>query len=254
MFPSRFQPLPAIVCCLLVPCAALTVPAFAGEKNAKGVIQRLTDDDFEVREAASRELESFPKEFAARFLNLSSAANTDQEAGERLVAAARYIFEHQIATADERWRRLYGHAGLSYERVYNEERYQPTARLRSLIGLAVSWVDERGPSAGKLKRWDVITHIDGVSVRERDIDTALLAAGEHELTLWRYRESDAIGTRDFIDPYDTDFEVLKVKLIAGWKDAEQVSQSKRADLLARLWQDYRRERESDPRGTPVALD
>jgi hypothetical protein len=249
MNPSRF-------CALLVLLVLICAPFLsqAEEKDATTLIDKLTHDDFEIREAASRELESFPREFAARFLILSVAEATPAEAGERLAAAARIIFTEKIAPQDERWRRQHANLGITFDRQYNVERYQPGGRPRVLTGLCVNWIDEVGPCHGKLKRWDVIMQIDGASVRENDIDTAILAEAEHELTIYRYHDPEVARNRDFIDPNDTNYDVLKIKVRADWSEAKYFNSAASRKLLAAMWFEYRDTVARTPRGTRVAID
>ncbi len=230
----RFHaPLRAITLWMLCLCGSV-----AALDDLEETILKLSDPDFDLREEATEKLGACPSGYERVFLKLSDAVKSDPEIKTRLVEAARRVFQRSIGAKDERWLRFHADLGMAYQMHYTYEFDPNSSRPREAMGLAVSAVDNDGPSGSAVQTWDLITEIDGKDIRRNDIDQQLRAGQEHELTLRRYKAIDAIKERGAINPDDSGYTVLKVKVRAAWKNRGNVDECEAQALMAALWNEF----------------
>jgi len=237
----------------LVLAAALTLCCASSSLRAielDDAILRLGAEDYDEREAATEYLGSMSAGYARLFLKLASSIS-DPEIRDRLNAAAKMIFERQIGAKDERWLRLHGSLGISYH-VHYLEKISEGGKDREALGMAVSWVDENGPSDNRLQTWDVITEINGVKLGARDIDQLVKPGTQYELTVRRYTNSTLIAERDNVSSDETGYHEFKVSVTAGWREAHQVDQDSAQAIMTVLWREFLDEYQNS-RGRYAAL-
>lgn len=220
--------------------------------NIDQIIDKLGDNDFDVREDALEKLGSLSAKYSRAFLRRGEKLKDDPEIRERLFIAAKKIFESKIGGTDERWLQLWGTLGISYRLLYTYEYDDNWQRPREPMGLIITWVDKEGASDGPLNRWDLITEIDGVAVAKDILSERVRAGAGYALTVKRYTHIDTIGDTGYIDPTDNDFKVLQIKINAGWKAQSEVDQSVAYALMESMWKEFLRDLH-DPLSPNLAL-
>jgi hypothetical protein len=223
---------------LIISTCALVISSCRAVEELDETIALLGDDDYDVREAATDRLGNCPAGYARVLLKLSDAVNSDLEVKNRLKQSARMVFERKIGAKDDRWLALHGTLGISYQAHYSAARNEETSREREAIGMAVTWIENSGPSEQKLQVWDVITEVDGVNAANRDLDQMVKPGKEYELTVLRYEDTKSISERDYIDSADSNFKKLKIKVAAGWRKSDAVDQEFAKSLMESLWVDF----------------
>jgi len=235
----------------LIPVCLIILQSAVAFEDLDRAIMRLGAEDYDEREAATEELGTLSAGYARVFLKLSSAIK-DPEIRDRLGLAARKIFERQMGAKDERWLRLHGSLRISYQPHFLAT-FRGGEKEREPLGMAVCWVDSDGPSDNRLRIWDVITQIDGVKLGARDIDQLVKPGGAYELTVRRFADKALISERDYVTAEDSEFEELKIKVVAGWRSPHQVDQESARGVMTMLWQEFLEDYQNPQDGKYAAL-
>lgn len=229
-----------------------TLPLFSAEED---LIKQLADDNYDIREMATDKLGNTVASNIEKFL-LMAIDEKDAEVQMRLRSAARLIYERSVLRTENSWRDLHGTLDYEGQVRYSIKEQEPPDRPPENIvegamekikeyyqreyveeGICVDWIPEGSPLEGKLERWDMIEKIDDRGLYE----TAFRADKEYELTVRRYKEPEKMYTNEndcYVDKSNKDYEVLKIKIKAGWKSDEKVDQQKAHELREFLWREH----------------
>lgn len=218
------------------------------------ILDKLGDEDFEVREAASAKLATYPAEWVKTFM-LLAVQQDDPEVAYRLKLAAKQVYINTVITKSKEWRTLHGcfPFGGDHTNVFQvEERGadQNPSRVTTYItsGYLVLWVDD------SVKPWihsrDFIMECsDGVYWS----DIKVAAGDTYTLSLRRYKDPESVAKDcTYVDDANKDFETVEVKVTAVWKDPRLVPWMEEDKIISSQWAAFRNRLEEEEQTTPDA--
>jgi hypothetical protein len=145
----------------VLPILLILICSGAAAESASELLPLLSDDDFEIREAATERMGNLPGEYLPILKTLSAEA-PDPETRCRLRRVIRLVWERKVFAQTRRYLLLHGTAGFQYEFYYAID-IDPNGGFRSGTALKVTSVD-----ADALKQLltigDIVSLIDGHSV------------------------------------------------------------------------------------------
>lgn len=215
-----------------------------------GLVKRMADEDFDVREAATEEASLMPLKWAKVLAKLATGYGpTDPEVAQRLKVAVIRLFVKRVLPTDDRWIRLHSRLDADMSVAYGDSwvlrmlgiaediledngkgeddpdyrkwRHYAAACRNKILVVTGSW----GTLNETLNTWDVVTKIDGKSITDAYDDPSgramagwgMYKAGqEYALTVRRPKNPDAISQRGCISGDDEFFPevIIKVKAVA----------------------------------------
>lgn len=218
------------------------------------IVDRLGDDDFEIREAASAALARYPAEWARTFM-LLAAQQDDPEVSYRLRLAAKAIFINTTVVKSVEWRTLHGcfPFGGDPTNVFQIEELgsdqSPNRRCTYVSTVyLVLWVDDSVKD--KVHSRDVITSFsDGVY----GSDIKVAAEDEYTLHIQRYKDPESVAKdTTYVDVANTAYDPVEVRVKAIWKDPRLVSWLDEDKLINTQWEAFRNRLEEEAQTTPDA--
>lgn len=219
--------------------------SMAKAEDLSAVVDKLGDDDFEIRQQATEALSKYPLAHADYFLDLSKTfKDTDPEIAYRLELVAKTIFYRTEFEANTDIRKLRATLEIQFDPFYVNTKDQTILDLlqnnwpRCLV---IKFVDWFGVSKDKLKCWDIITLIDGKLYEQMpnfgygifEIDK------EVELTVIRFKDTEKIEKRGYIVLDEDEHEIVKVKVTPiVQKDIRLIDMERVNKILDSGWQQY----------------
>lgn len=231
---------------VLMLCCAL--PLFAAEADMNELIVNLGDQEFDVRDRATRKLSDLTPEYIKIFLD-KAKEEKDPEVAYRFRVIAEEIFEKKLLRTYKEYRQMFGCFDCTMDRQFIVKTVEETVDDPTLVerirryfrrdytyaGVTIEWIPDGSTLNGKCQRWDFVESIAGLA----RIEDSPLADEEYEFTIRRYKDPSKMKTEEgFFDGDNKDYETLKVKVKAGWKPESQISPLDEMKLKQKLWHEY----------------
>jgi hypothetical protein len=205
-------------------CAALG--AQDAPQGLSALMERLDDEDFNVREKASGELSDYPEEYVEKFLLMSREQAEHPEVWSRLKRAAKDVFHKTTILKDDYYLRMMGDVGFSQAYFFRwatkDDTWSTVKKFLGMyepVGFVIRGVNPAGPAAGKLQDGDIVMKVDGRKPWEKYDNPGIwvLAGKPVTLTVRRYAQpKDAISNG--IEEGNRDYVQFEVVIVGGWKD------------------------------------
>lgn len=218
---------------------------FGAELNPIDLAE-LDSEDFDIRNTASHRIAEYNETYIRKMIEVADRTKAP-EIRWRLYRAARTIHDREVLPRNPRWQRMHGYLGLSVSCVEAGASYpiytyaDPPDDIEMMI---ITDVSGDGPcwDSFSTAENDVITHIDGLPVKEFKHyfyrGELLLKAGvEVTFTVRRYKESSVlleIARRDEADTYVE----RTVKITPAWKRWVDLDWKEVDKLAERIWNTY----------------
>ena len=227
--------------------------SMAKSEDVSATIDRLGDDDFNIRESATDALSNYSLGFIDFFLDTSNTfKEKDPETAYRLGLIAKSIFYRHEFESNEDIKRLRANLDIELTDFYvdtQEEGIKNVFNGQWQKGLLCKFADCFGTCKDKLQAWDIIICVDGEPyLKHPDYENhdfcfnmkSLFKVGtEYELTIIRFTETEKIDARTY-PIIDTDpHKVMKVKVTPiAQKDIRLLDMDKINDILNTCWIKY----------------
>jgi hypothetical protein len=210
-------------------------------------LKRLEDDDFDVRERATKALGALPAEYASLFLKMSKEA--DPEVGTRLWLAARQVFCQKILAKDPDWLVLHGEIGADMNPIYTYTYDHPQKegmggehRRNARLEIIQITSDGTGASEGKLESMDRIVAINGREIESYDPQDAMrLLMTPDQVVKLRIKRPIWIQQTENHSYMSGEFTDVEVEIKVGWKDQEfplSAEEEARTRVTQEKWSDF----------------
>lgn len=230
---------------ILVLLVLLAFNAVAQEPLAP--IERLEDDDFDVREKATQELSSLPVEYCQKLIDISKS-NAPLETKVRTLIAAKNIFMSKVVTKMEPWLQMHAEIGLYYQatdenrlKIYNrvttpeENREYNEAPYQSVMLVEETFVN--ADADDKLKHGDVIIAING----DTPIKMAKYIVPDTDYKFVIMRPKNPSRDQDVSGVYPDDYTKMEVTVRSMWKAPGTLNNKAISAYEQNAWEDFQAE-------------